>query len=75
MPATTDDIARARGCRAYDTALPADWADEVRQATGTWPAGLFVWCYDPPHGLFGRPVPLTPEADRLLARLEAARGR
>ena len=57
----------------FDTALPQGWVDELRAfvrtlPTGdTWdPFGQYVWLYDKESPIFGRPFPLTPDADSAL---------
>lgn len=64
----------------YDTALPQDWVDDVNRVTGTYPVGMFVWCYGErrqPGETWQRqaqhPHPLTDEAVLLLMRYERER--
>jgi hypothetical protein len=59
----------------YDTALPQDWVDDVKRVTGTYPAGMFVWCYGQTgaRGIAQHPHPLTDEAVLLLMRYERER--
>lgn len=52
----------------FDTALPQDWWDYVRNKTGRSPSGHFVWAYDPPYRTMGRPCAITTEGNDLLAR-------
>jgi hypothetical protein len=64
----------------YDTAIPLSWVDDVQRVTGTYPAGMFVWCYGerdlvhigqrPPE----HPHPLTDEAVNLLILYYQRRG-
>jgi hypothetical protein len=68
-PRSVDEAAKALGLRSYDTALPQDWVDEFEARTETSPLGHFVWSYDG-AGIFGRPVALDLEAERLLADFE-----
>ncbi len=63
------DLAAAAGIRTFDTALPQPWLDHVRALTGEYPLAGFVWSYDPPFTVVGRPAPLTESATALLARL------
>lgn len=51
---------------SFDFALPQDWYDDFSATVGIFPSGLFVWIYDRPGGLFGRPYPLHPEYAELL---------
>jgi hypothetical protein len=78
---TKGEAAQAAGLKVYDTALPQDWLDDVvnRLAPfGPQPARTqiyetirigTVWCYDTAR-VFGAPVALTDEANRLLSLLD-----
>lgn len=60
-------------CRTWDYALPQDWVDAVHERTGVWPQELgFVWAYPDsgPGHVWGKPFPLTPEAEALLESLD-----
>ena len=70
---TVGEAAQALGLRTYDTALPQDWVDDVKRVTGTYPAGMFVWCYDHARS-FGEPFPLTPLAVHILITYTANKG-
>jgi hypothetical protein len=68
----------------YDTAIPQDWMDDVKRVTGTYPLGMFVWCYGerrrPGYPSFEKqrpaehPHPLTDEAVNLLILYYERRG-
>lgn len=65
--APTEGVPEALGLRSFDWALPQLWVDDVHERTGVWPQTLgFVWSYD--QALWGAPVPLTVEAEQLLAQ-------
>lgn len=74
------DAAKLRGIKSFDSALPQSWVDVTREHTGLNPVGHFVWSYDPKPILFqgetrmmadvfGSPVPITPEGERILHRM------
>ena len=59
------------GLTNFDTALPQNWVDDVREKTGKpFPFG-FVWNY-PEDSIFGEPYPLTKEAFVTLEDYKAA---
>lgn len=68
--------AETMGLKVFDTALPLGWYEDVHKETGKWPQELgFVWCYDDAR-VWGKPVPLTVEAEELLTSYESLiRGR
>jgi len=68
---TTAEAAAALGLQVYDTAIPQDWANAVADATGIYPPGHVVWCYD--GSLSGYPVALTEDGRRALGRWAAGR--
>lgn len=55
---TIDGAAELIGYKSYDTAVPQDWADTVRNLTGIYPVGHVVWCYDG-KTMLGNPAPVT----------------
>lgn len=58
----------------FDTALPQNWVDDFKDKTGEFPFG-FVWFYPKsgqPGHIWGKPFPLTKEAQELLAKYEKA---
>lgn len=62
----TRELAEAAGLKAFDTALPMGWYDDVYARTGYWPQSYgFVWSYDAPT-VWGAPYPLTDAARILL---------
>jgi hypothetical protein len=70
------DAAKLRGIVIFDTALPQDWVDEVRRATGICPVGHVVWRYDlpsppgvtfPARSIAGYPAAVTPQGDSTLS--------
>ena len=80
------ELAQAAGLKSYDAALPQDWLDDVvnrlmgvytdsymRQAERAKTYDIIargtVWCYDTAR-MFGAPVALTDEANRLLSLLD-----
>jgi hypothetical protein len=69
---TVGEAAVMCGYTVYDCALPQPWVDHVFELTGTYPVGMFVWCYDTAKN-FGEPAPLTPDAAKLLRSYEQAR--
>jgi hypothetical protein len=61
----------------FDWAFPLTFQQAVEQATGENPCGHVVWVYPKAGkwaGLFGAPVPVTPEGERLLEGTGAFRG-
>ena len=66
---TKPELAEAAGIETYDTALPQGWLDRVRAVTGEYPLADFVWSYDPPNRVIGRPAAITEAGTALLARL------
>ncbi len=70
-----DALAKLAGLQCYDAALPQDWVDVVQRLTYGTPCGNIVWCYDdlglPQYSkLFGYPVALTREGERILKMLD-----
>ena len=59
------------GLKAYDTALPQPWVDDMREHHGFDVRGHFVWNYDG-SSTFGRPFPLTAEGEELMKVVDAA---
>ena len=53
--------------KTFDYALPQDWVDDVIHVTKCLynEACMFVWLYDERGDSYGRPFPLTDEADEL----------
>jgi hypothetical protein len=71
----TRQVADQMGIKAFDTALPMEWYDDVFAKTGCWPQAYgFVWSYQRVK-IWGEPIPLTREAAELLARYEAVPAR
>jgi len=68
---TMAEAAAALGLEVFDTAIPQPWADAVRDATGIYPAGHVVWCYD--GSLLGYPVALTLDGRRAIGQWAAGR--
>jgi len=64
---TTDTLARARGIKVFDTAIPQGWAEFVHDTLGQWPQGHIVWSYD--GNSYGLPAAVDKQGDELLARL------
>ena len=75
---TKEQAAIKKGLKVYDVALPQTWLDEaclkLRLSGKTDNKNLYdtilsgtVWCYD--RSLFGEPVALTNEAEKLLTLL------
>jgi len=62
-----DQRARELGLQTYDSAIPQEWANRVKDLTGFYPVGHVVWCYD--RVSFGRPVAVTPAGEDVLAQL------
>ena len=50
----------------FDTALPQPWVNWARDDKGVDVRGQFVWGYDKKAPAFGRPLPLTAEANQFL---------
>ena len=71
---TKHERAAAAGIQTFDTALPQQWLDRVRALTGEYPLADFVWSYDPPHRVIGRPAAITEAGTALLARLPKSLG-
>lgn len=57
---TVYDLAREYGLKAFDTALPQGWLDDVTEKTGFDIRGHVVWSYDE-STVFGAPFALTRE--------------
>lgn len=57
---TVTQLARLYNLKNFDTAIPVDFVHRCR-AHGFNPVGQVVWSYE--HSLFGRPFPLTAEAE------------
>ena len=56
--------------KTFDYALPQNWVDDVVGVTkcSNAEACMFVWLYDERAGAYGRPFPLTSDADELLEK-------
>ncbi len=56
--------------KTFDYALPQNWVDDVVAVTkcSNAEACMFVWLYDERAGAYGRPFPLTSDADELLEK-------
>lgn len=63
----TSELAKSKGAEVFDTALPQGWVDDFYKKMNIWPAacGMYVWCYDEAR-YFGKALPLTEEAEKLL---------
>ena len=67
-----DDMGRAFGLKAFDTALPQDWWDAAHAVSGENPIDYaIVWCYDDSN--YGYPVALDARSAKFLAFVQAVR--
>ncbi len=66
-------VCEAMGIKVYDTSLPQNFVDEVREETGQNIYGLVVWSYDK-YRTFGGPVPVCEEGYRILSEWIIKRG-
>lgn len=73
-PMTVTAAADFLGVKAYDCALPHQWACQMKGAAGINPSGHFVWTYADPKTVFGRPRPITVEGHRALEVYDASFG-
>lgn len=69
-PVSVDDLAKAKGLKSYDTAIPQEWWDRFHAKTGEAPNGIIVWGYDN-ASVFGKPVALTDRGEYLLHLFDA----
>lgn len=67
---TVDELAKEKGLKSYDTALPQPWVDSAKEA-GHDVLGHFVWSYDG-AGVFGEPVALTSEGRAMLRAIKGS---
>ena len=63
-----DKLVHLSEVEPFDTAIPQDWADRVRDLTGEYPPGHVVWSYAR-GSLSGFPVAIDMTGARILGTL------
>ncbi len=63
-------LKRNEGVESFDWAMPQDWFELAVGVSGDNPSGHVVWSYDG-GSMFGQPVGIDPNGDRIVRMMDA----